>query len=389
MDDLSVGRRIAVARRLARMSQEELARRSGVSYGMVKAVEQGVRAPREAVLAALAETVGVDSSQLSGAPRHRARLAGELTALSAVIATHDSPEDGPVRSFGELRGEVARLAGWRLSAQYSKISRAAPGLLSELARAAATTTGEGEQPEAMRLMASAYRSADAVAFKAGAHDLSARLVDVMRWASTRVEDPQLHAATAYVRTETFFAARAHQAGLRALEQALDQAPPPRCENTRAARGALHMRAAVIAGRAGDKEAATEHLDNARSLADQCRERVYSGTVFGPDSVRVHEVSVAVGLGDSTLQRALDITAEWAPPRSMTAERRSGFYIDLARAQLWAGRREHAYESLQVARRIAPQHTRSHPWVREDIATLRRILRGEHADLSGYLAWCEG
>lgn len=112
-------------------------------------------------------------------------------------------------------------------------------------------------------------------------------------------------------------------------------------------------------------------------------------MFGPDSVRVHEVSVAVGLGDSALQRALDITAEWAPPRDMTAERRSGFYIDVARAQLWAGRREHAYESLQVARRIAPQHTRSHPWVREDIATLRRILRGDHAGLSSFLAWCGG
>lgn len=239
MDDLSVGRRIAVARRLARMSQAELARRSGVSYGMVKAVEQSVRAPREAVLATLAETVGVDPSQLSGVSGGRARLAGELAELSAVLATYDSPEDGPVRNLGELRGAVVQLADWRLSAQYTKIGRAAPGLLSELARAAAAPAGE--RPEVLRLMASAYRSADAVAFKAGAHDLSARLVDVMRWASTQVEDPQLLAATAYVRTETFFAARAHQAGLRALEQALDQAPPPVCENSRAARGALHMR----------------------------------------------------------------------------------------------------------------------------------------------------
>ena len=102
------------------------------------------------------------------------------------------------------------------------------------------------------------------------------------------------------------------------------------------------------------------------------EGIYYGTAFGPDSVRVHEVSVAVSLGDEHTGRALDVAREWKPPAGLPAERRSGFYIELARAQLWSGHPDHAFESLKVARRIAPQHTREHPWVREDAATLRRL-----------------
>ncbi|MGA5824428.1 transcriptional regulator, partial [Kitasatospora sp. NPDC094028] len=83
---------------------------------------------------------------------------------------------------------------------------------------------------------------------------------------------------------------------------------------------------------------------------------YYGTAFGPDSVRIHQVSVAVSLGGDHASAALDVTHEWKPPAGLGAERRSGFYIELARAQLWAGMPDGAFESLKVARKIAPQHT---------------------------------
>lgn len=131
--------------------------------------------------------------------------------------------------------------------------------------------------------------------------------------------------------------------MRALEHALDAAPATDEARVQASRGTLHMRAAVIAGRAGDADAATGHLDHARSFADSVPESVYDGTAFGPSSVRAHEVSVAVSLGDRHLQRALNIAQEWSPPKGLPAERRSGFYIEMARAQLWAGLRDDAFE----------------------------------------------
>lgn len=237
------------------------------------------------------------------------------------------------------------------------------------------------------MTASACRAVDAVAYKYGAVDLSARLIDLMRWAALRAEDALLDCTVAYVRTETHFAARTHAAGLRALERAIDAAPAPVGTMAAAARGALHMRAAVIAGRAGQADAATMHMQYARDAAELVPESVYEGTAFGPDSASVHEVSLSVALGGEHLGRALDIAREWAPPRAMPAERRSSFYIELARAQLWAGKPDHAFESLKVARRIAPQHAREHRWVREDAGTLRRLKRADAESLTYFAEWC--
>ncbi|MEU2284263.1 helix-turn-helix transcriptional regulator [Streptomyces sp. NPDC013178] len=382
-----VGQRIAYHRRIARMTQQQLADASGASLGAVRKIERGERNPSDAMLDAVADAMGVDPARLRHEPDPaRTPVHDALPTLSAAIATYDLPDDGPVRPLRELRAAANEAARWRLAAQYTLIARKLPDLLAELARAYHAASGS-ERAEVAALLVRAYRSADAVAYKFGAHDLSARLVDLMRWAAPEAADPLLAASVAYVRTETFFAARAHAAGLRALELALDAAPAPSSAGQVAARGALHMRAAVIAGRAANACAAQVHLAEARALADHVTEDVYYGTAFGPDSVRIHEVSVAVSLGQDYVARALDVARAWKPPTGLPAERRSGFYIELARAQLWSGQADHAFESLKVARRIAPQHTREHPWVRQDAATLRRLKRADSEALSNFAEWC--
>ncbi|MFE9777668.1 helix-turn-helix domain-containing protein [Streptomyces sp. NPDC005775] len=385
----SVGRRIAYYRSVARpkMTQQQLAARAQVALGTIRKIERGERGVTDDTLDAIAAALGVDPSRLVADREHvSTRIRDALPALSAAIAAYDMPDDGPVRPLPELRTAVAQTTAWRLSAQYLQIAREVPDLLAELSRAAAGAP-HSEVPEVAGLLVTAYRSADAVAYKYGARDLSARLVELMRWAVPGAQDPLLAASVGYVRTETFFAARAHTAGLRALEQAIDACPPPVAAQAVAARGALHMRAAVIAGRAGSGDAADEHLDEARMLGDRVREGVYQGTAFGPDSVRIHEVSVAVSLGNEHVQRAFDVAREWTPPADLPAERRSGFWIELARAQLWGGLMDDAFESLKVARRIAPQHTREHPWVREDAATLRRLKRADAETLTNFAEWC--
>ncbi|MFE3130024.1 transcriptional regulator, partial [Streptomyces hydrogenans] len=171
-----------------------------------------------------------------------------------------------------------------------------------------------------------------------------------------------------------------------LQAAIDAAPPPDGTAAAAARGALHMRAAVIAGRAADADSAREHLTEARELSRSVPEGTYLGTAFGPDSVRAHEVSLAVSLGRDHVHRALDIAREWKPDDRLAAERRSGFYIELARAQLWAGAPDAAFESLAAARQIAPLHTREHPWAKEDALTLRRLKRSEADEVTRFAQW---
>ncbi|MFJ6937523.1 hypothetical protein [Streptomyces sp. NPDC101132] len=147
-----------------------------------------------------------------------------------------------------------------------------------------------------------------------------------------------------------------------------------------------MRAAVVIARAGDAGAAHDHLREAAALADGLAEGIYSGTAFGPSSVRVHEVAVAVSLGGEHVGTALDLAREWQPGDELPAERRSGFYVELSRAQLWAGRPDEAFASLRTARGLAPQHVREHPWAREDIGKILRIKRSTSEALASFAEW---
>ncbi|WP_411079847.1 helix-turn-helix domain-containing protein [Streptomyces sp. cmx-18-6] len=382
-----IGERIAARRRARRLTQTALAAAAHVSYATVRAIERGARSPGDDVLEAIADTLDVDAAQLRtgylGAERrvHRA-----LPALSEVIAGYDLPLGPPIRPPGQLAEGITTAMDWRLRAQYGRIAATVPDLLADAIRYVHTAPSV-EHRHAARMLASAARTADALAYKHGARDLSARLIDLMRWAADRAADPLVRATAAYVRAETFFAARSHTAGLVSLERAVDASPPPTGRTEAAIRGALHMRAAVIASRAGSTDAADTHLTHARQLGDQVgREGTYLGTTFGPESVRVHEVSIAVGLGPEHVDRALRAAHAWKPSADVPAERRSGFYIELARAQDWAGRPVDAFDSLKTARAVAPQHTREHPWVREVVRNLRRFHRADAESLSHFARW---
>ncbi|MEU8543784.1 helix-turn-helix transcriptional regulator [Streptomyces sp. NPDC048717] len=382
----AVGERIAARRRARRLTQRRLAEASQVSYSTIRAVERGARRPSDDTLEALAAALGVDATQLrTGFHGTERRVHGALPALSAAIAGYEIPQGLPTCREDALATAVGVAEEWRLNAQYGRIASTIPSVLADAIRHIHTAPAR-EHTAAARMLASAARTADAIAYKYGAHDLSARLIDLMRWAADRSADPLVAATASYVRTETFFAARAYAIGLTALEQAVDNAPAPTSQLKAAARGALHMRAAVIAGRAENADAADLHLGHARRLAVQVgREGTYLGTSFGPDSVRIHEVSVAVGLGPRHTDRALRAAEKWKPPNSLPAERRSGFYIELARAQNWAGLSGDAFESLKSARATAPQHTREHPWAREVAGAVRRHFRGGE-DVTRFCEW---
>ncbi|MEV4833402.1 helix-turn-helix transcriptional regulator [Nonomuraea sp. NPDC049486] len=377
------GDRIAAIRSARRMTQSDLARAANISLSMIRKLEQGSRNPGDNVLDAIAAALGVDPSRLlHGTNRTDSRVHGTIPLLRQVISTCDFPGEGPVRPLPELQAAAREAVRWRLESQYVRLSYALPDLIAELIR------GLGTASALAPLLVTSYRAADAVAFKYGYLDLSARLIDLMRQTSVLVEDPLLAASVAYVRTEVFFATHTYGAGLRALELEIDRlrTREDTSHQYMGVLGSLHMRAAVVAARAGQVEYALSHRVEAQRLGGIVPEGVYYGTAFGPDSVRIHEVSLAVSLGDSYLRPALDIGDTWAPPSSMPAERRSGFFIELARARLWAGMRDAAFDALRSARRIAPQHTREHRWVREDVETLLRLNRASSDELCGFAEW---
>jgi transcriptional regulator with XRE-family HTH domain len=381
-----IGQHIAARRRAARMTQEGLAATAGISVAMVRAIERGARNPGDGTLEALAEALGVDASRLTNGYTGTAlRVRAALPAISAAIAGYQIALDPPTIPLAQLQAEVQTAVGWRLAAQYGQIASSIPATLEAALQRLHATHGPA-RAGAARLVTSAARTADAIAYKHGAHDLSARLVDVMRWAADQTGDTVLQASVAYTGAETYLAAKAHRAGQRALESAIDAGPAPANDTTTAVRAALHMRAAVVAARAGDADAAGQHLRQAHELADGLTEGIYLGTAVGPSSVRIHEVAVAVSLGGDHIADALAVGKQWKPGDEIPAERRSGFYVELARAELWSGRPDDAFESLKVARALAPQAVREHPWAREDIETIRRLKRADAESLTSYAEW---
>ncbi|MFE3197583.1 helix-turn-helix domain-containing protein [Embleya sp. NPDC059237] len=381
---IGLGARVASTRGGRRMTQVALARAAGMSLSMLRKIEQGTRYPSDDGLSNLADALGVDIHRLLGIRETRdSRVNAALPAMRAAIDGYDMPEDGPIRALPELREAVDTAVERRLASQYALLAQTLPDLLTELARAVCVLP-DPERHRAAALLTGAYRAADAVAYKHGHFDLSGRLVELIRWAAARADDELQTAVAAYVRTEIFFVSGNLASGLRSLERALDAAPPPQGTQARAARVALHMRASVVAARMRRPDVARAHMTEAEVLVASIPEGVYCGTAVGPSSLRVHKASAAIELGDGAA--VLGLAGEWKPGTELPAERRSHFYIDLAQAQLWSGKRDDAFASLQIARKIAPEHVREHPQVRNTLATLVRLQRSLPDALLGYAEW---
>ncbi|MEV4382432.1 helix-turn-helix transcriptional regulator, partial [Streptosporangium sp. NPDC049644] len=193
------GGRIAAIRSARRMTQEDLALAAHISLSLLRKIEQGTRPVLDAIAAALS----IDPSRLLGnSGRLDGRVHDAIPALRKVITTYDIPDEGPVRPMPALRASVAGAVQKRLSAQYVRLSQTLPELLGELIR----RVHASDDPAGISaLLVATYRAADAVAYKYGYLDLSARLIELMRQTSAVAGDPLLSASTAYVRTEVFFA----------------------------------------------------------------------------------------------------------------------------------------------------------------------------------------
>lgn len=384
---LELGKRVETARAASRLTQSQLADASGVSLSMIRKIERGERTPGDTVLDCLARVLSVAPEELlGGTGRTDSRVHLAIPAIQAAISAYDLPDDGPVRPLHQLAAAVQATVDDRVNSRYANVATAIPPLLEELFRAVDQSAGLQRQ-QAAHLLALAVRSADAVAYKYGHRDLSGRLVELMRWASQLAEDAALDGAAAYVRMETFFTTGQLGTGLRSLRAAADRMPAPTTTALAAATAALHMRAAVVAGRMQAAEESREHLAEAEHLAAAVPERLYDGTAVGPESLRIHRLAVAVELSDpGSLATVVAAAGSWAPARDLPAERRSHYYIDLGRAQMQLGQVGHASESFQVARQIAPQHVREHGQVRAELATLVRLTKGRDERVLSLARW---
>lgn len=382
------GARIAHARKVRRLTQRELADLSHVSYSTLTKVEQGALPASPSVIGALARALSVPVTELTGQPYldelRQDQLDGLINPIREALNIYDLGPDPDVspRSVEELEAHAEKLCAMVRATNIKQVAADLPGLIHEATTTAHTTPVDRH----WRLLASAYRTAYDVTTKLGFPDLCTVALDRMDWAAQRASDPVLSGMRQYLRALAYLRASDYRTGKRLVGlgmATLEQAEPGRVLDV--VTGQIHLGAAVLAGRDKDRDTAEGHLSEAQRISERTgpAEKVH-WLSFGPTNVGVHRVSVLAEL--DLYPEAVESAQEMAIPDGWPPSRLAHHHAEVARAQMWTGRTDSAFKSLQTARKLAPQQTRYHPTVRETYAGLEAAKRQMPDTFTNYGSW---
>jgi transcriptional regulator with XRE-family HTH domain len=389
----ALGRKIATERHRRGLSQAELAGIIGRSVAWVSQVERGVRRiDRMTVLEAVARALDVPLSELAAEAPVVAAVTTQPPAavdlrlvLSGAHALRAMLDGRPARDPDILRGQVE--TAWELThgGRYAELSGLLARLIPDLEDAARTLPQE-RRPAAFELLAAAYQACSAALAKLGEPEAAWIAADRAMAAAERAGQPLLVAAGAFRLVLVFLSARHYgqaeetaRTAADALRRRADEGQP----EAMALWGALTLQRAVTAARCGRPEAAYAHLDQARDMAARSREwRNHYNTEFGPANVTLHEIAVAVDLGDAG--RALRAAAA-VGPSALSPERRARMLIDVARAHTQRRQVDEAVAALCRADKLTPEQVRGHGLVRRLVSDLLTMQDPAGRDLSALAA----
>lgn len=369
------------------MSQPELARLIDRSVAWVSQVERGVRrVDRMSVLETIADALETPLAE----------LAAEAPVVAAVSAPPPDADDlrlvlsgsyalaamlrpGPPPDLAGLPADVDRAWAFTHAGRYHELTGLLEGLLPRLERAARTAP-VSERARASALLAAAYQACSAALVKLGQAEAAWVAADRAMSAAERADDPYLVAAGAFRLGFVFLNARRFDQAEETARTAAE-ALHGRVDADQAALslwGALTLQRALVAARAGHAEAAYEFIAQARQAAERLGPgRNDYNTEFGPLNVAVHEVHVAVELGDAGL--ALRAAAA-VDTSTLSAERQARMLIDVARAHAQRRQPAEALAALLRAEQLTPEQVHDHPVVRQIVADLLLTQDPPGADL---------
>ncbi|MBZ4318422.1 helix-turn-helix domain-containing protein [Streptomyces huiliensis] len=398
------GDRLRIARRARGLSAAQLAQKVAISPSYVQKLESGKRKPSPALVLALAKALHLGPEALTGQPHYGETESDDgvyavLPGLRRVLLCHDSPDDLALapRPLPVLASETDQVAALRRDARYVPMGPLLAPVITELTHIALDGHAR-ERQEAFRQLVRAYRAVNSLAHKTGHHDLSHTALERVRWAADRSGDPLLRITAEYLVAGAMLRQGAYAPARRrltALRRELERAPSPAArDDVLAVDGAVLLKLAVLEARENSPERARDRLREAAEVARAAgnRDSPAYEMAFGPTNIRIHELHTALRTGDT--ERALALPAawspvpggEWTPPAGTAGERASHHFIDVASAKLAAGDRPGAFAALKRARRLAPNHTRFHPSVRETAAALLRMDASPPNELTSFGSW---
>jgi len=386
-DSSTIGQRIAHARKLRGLTQEQLADRVPCSKSLVAQVERSFKPATQAFITACANALNCEVTDLTGQPyRGRTpasdRIHASVPGIRHALAYWDVPPElaAPPRPLAELAADMATAGRLRMEASYAQLGAMLPGLIKELAYHAHTLAG-ADRERAFRLLAGAYTAVDSMAYKLGYMDLFTLAVERMAWAAQQAGDPLLRPVAAIRRSSVFLATGGWDGGMTLLARAGREIGDEGDDATLSVRGTVHLRSAIMSARAGRDSAAWDSIGQAADVAGRVgRDTTDYGLLFGPTNTAIHGVAVAVELGDA--DEAIRRGERLELPPGLARERSSHHFIDMSRAWLWAGKPDEALECVTTAERLAPQRTRFHPMARQTVSQLLDYRRRVPEPLHG-------
>lgn len=394
MTDDAVATHVAQARKLAGLTQRQLADRANISVGLVRSVEQRRAPATQAFIGAVAKALRVSVSELTGQPfifapgpdtEVHAAIAGLRTELAAYDI--DNAAITEPRPLQQLAAAVERICTYRRNASFHRLGEELLPLLGEVRAAVHRSRGQ-DRYGALVMLCELYYSSHSLAHKLGYADLAGTAVDRLAWSALESGNPLWTATAQFQRAAMLTAGGDWTAAARFLEQCRSTIEPRLGAGERQdliAWGGLHLQSGLAASRSGKQDIANAHLAEARATAQRLGDDLDPVLSFGPTNVGIWSVALAVEALDApeALTRARTLVIPARAPK----ERVGHHHMDLARAWLLHGDRAQALNSLQEAKRVAPAQTRYNPMVHETVRALARAETRKVDTVTGFAVWC--
>lgn len=388
---LSIGQRIAYFRRRRGMSQEVLASLVGRTADWLGRVENGkIPLDRISVVASMAEQLDVSLKDLlpddvaSVDTDTRGRSVPQLRAAVASYRTLT-----PLFDFGTTNHDLAQLKAdiadvWD-AYQASRFGYVVARIVDLLPAAyAATRQLDGDaRRQALAQFGYLHQVAASTLTKLGEVDLALLCADR---GLTAAEGSEMHVPlVSLLRSvaHSLLSNAQFDDALAIVDQTVtrfDSLAGGDAEE-KSVFGTMFLVGAMASARADDASAARQHLRHADEVARSLgHDGNYVWSAFGPTNVAVHQVSVAMELGNDAL------AAELGPQVDVSVlprERQVRHHLELARAFHRTGNRDDSFRAILTAEREAPDQVRRHFLTHELVlAWIRDQRRPVTSDLHG-------
>jgi DNA-binding XRE family transcriptional regulator len=275
-------------------------------------------------------------------------------------------------SLTNLRWTAASVMQAELSSDYAQLTQALPSLIGRIELANLQASDE-DRLSIQRLLSDVYAIAGWTLIKANSPATAWIAAQRAIQFAELTDDTLRRAAATRCLAEVHMRAKNLQEASRMAFLAatcLDTVQTEEKNTVLCIRGAALLSAAAASARRGDRGEAHMALKAAAVCAAELnKERCDLGTVFGPTNLAIHQVAVAIELGNASeaLQHIPQVNLDWLP--SHLAERRTRFLIDVSRCYTQLREDTAALDALLHAEAIAPDELRNHRLTHEVVGEL--------------------